>query len=201
MKTLFYLSASPRGERSHSRTMGNHFLRQFLAARPDWRVDELDLSQHSLPELDATLVSARMKISAGEELDEGERAAWEAVKLEFRRFAASDFYLISTPLWNFGLPYSLKHYIDFITQPGIAFGSRDHKASHGVLEGRRMAVVYATGAPESDERGDLIKRHLENWAEFVGIHVSCFRHSPYEAGSRERCEMAIDSYLEDLVLP
>ncbi len=201
MKTLFYLSTSPRGERSHSRKMGNYFLKQFLTTRPDWRVDELDLSQHSLPEMGATLVSARMKVAAGEEPDERERAAWEAVKLEFHRFEASDFYLISMPLWNFGLPFALKHYIDLITQPGLAFESRGHKASRGVLDGRRMAVVYTTGSPESDERGDLVKQHLKKWAEFVGIHVSCFRHSPYEAGSRERCEIAIDSYLEDLILP
>lgn len=201
MKTMFYLSVSPRGERSHSKEMGRYFVKSFFPGRPNWRVDELNLSEHPVPEMDAVLVSARMKIAAGERLDPEEQTAWESVKQEFRRFEASDFYLISMPLWNFGLPCALKRYIDFLTQPGIAFESSNGKASPGVLNGRRMAVVCASSLPADDPRGDLAKRQLELWGGFLGMNVAFFRFSPYEAGSRERCEIAIDAYLEDLKLP
>lgn len=37
------------------------------------------------------------------------------------QFTAADKYLFSLPMWNFGIPYKLKHYIDVIVQPGYTF--------------------------------------------------------------------------------
>ena len=32
--------------------------------------------------------------------------------------------LISTPMWNFGIPYKLKHWLDIINQPGLTASIR-----------------------------------------------------------------------------
>ena len=37
------------------------------------------------------------------------------------RLRDADAVLIATPMWNFGIPYKLKHWIDLITQPGTDF--------------------------------------------------------------------------------
>ena len=37
------------------------------------------------------------------------------------RLAQADRVLISTPMWNFGIPYKLKQWFDLIVQPGITF--------------------------------------------------------------------------------
>lgn len=39
----------------------------------------------------------------------------------FDRFAAADAYLFSVPMWNAGVPYALKQWIDIISQPGWLF--------------------------------------------------------------------------------
>ena len=40
----------------------------------------------------------------------------------FRRFDAADRYLFSVPMWNAGVPYILKQFIDVVSQPGLVFG-------------------------------------------------------------------------------
>ena len=57
----------------------------------------------------------------GEQPSASERTAWAEVEALFARFNAADKYLFSVPMWNLGLPYILKHYIDVITQPGLAW--------------------------------------------------------------------------------
>ena len=48
-------------------------------------------------------------------------SAWAGVRAIVDRFKSADKLLISVPMWNFGIPYALKHYIDVITQPGLTF--------------------------------------------------------------------------------
>ena len=37
------------------------------------------------------------------------------------RLSLADRVLISTPMWNFGIPYKLKQCFDLIIQPGLTF--------------------------------------------------------------------------------
>ena len=36
-------------------------------------------------------------------------------------FLDADAYLLTTPMWNFSIPYAVKYYIDAIVQPGYLF--------------------------------------------------------------------------------
>ncbi|OGK10273.1 MAG: hypothetical protein A2W80_08310 [Candidatus Riflebacteria bacterium GWC2_50_8] len=39
---------------------------------------------------------------------------------------AADIIIISVPMWNFGMPYRLKHYLDVIVQPRHLFCYTDN---------------------------------------------------------------------------
>jgi FMN-dependent NADH-azoreductase len=44
---------------------------------------------------------------------------------DISQFLAADVCLISSPIWNFSIPYALKYYIDAIVQPGYLFSFKD----------------------------------------------------------------------------
>src|SRR5215470_16535251 len=91
------------------------------AANPGARIETLDLWATDLPRLDGATIDAKYAILAGEPHDPGQAAAWRAVTDAIAHFTRPDRLLLSVPMWNFNVPYVLKHYIDVITQPTLTF--------------------------------------------------------------------------------
>ena len=91
----------------------------------------------------------------------------------FNRFNKADKYVFSLPMWNFGVPYKLKHYIDVITQPGLSFSFSPETGYSGLVTGKPAAVIYARGGEYSssdDAVGmDFQRRYLELWLGFIGF--------------------------------
>eukprot|EP00092_Neocalanus_flemingeri_P031077 GFUD01033757.1.p1 GENE.GFUD01033757.1~~GFUD01033757.1.p1 ORF type:complete len:262 (-),score=77.86 GFUD01033757.1:50-835(-) len=56
-----------------------------------------------------------------------------------------DMVVISTPMWNYSVPYVLKQYIDTVVQPGINFCD-ENQASLEHLKGRHLVVFSSAGA-------------------------------------------------------
>ena len=91
----------------------------------------------------------------------------------FDRFAAADVYVFNTPMWNHGVPYMLKQWIDIITQPGWAFGFDPAQGYSGLMSGKQAVVlyssgVYADGRPASYGT-NFLTPNFEDWLNFVGI--------------------------------
>lgn len=173
MATLLYVEASPRKQRSHSIKAAEAFLAAYAHAHPGDRIDRLDLWQETLPRFDGDMLNAKYSIMHGETPGEAERAAWATVEALFKRFAAADKYVFSIPMWNFGLPYVLKHYIDVITQPGLAWRFDPASGTYSGLVSGKVLAVYASGgvyhAGSGAEAFDLQRPAFENWLAFIGL--------------------------------
>ena len=101
-----------------------------------------------------------------------EVAAWNEVQEIFDRFNAADKYVFSVPMWNFGIPYKLKHYIDVITQPGMAWSFSPDTGYSGLVSGSVVAIYSSAGVYHDGsgaEAFDLQKPYFENWLAFVGL--------------------------------
>ncbi|MEM7466184.1 MAG: NAD(P)H-dependent oxidoreductase [Pseudomonadota bacterium] len=172
MTTLLYIESSPRKERSHSINVANTFLEAYAAANPGDEIDRLDLWDLSLPEFDGDRLNAKYAVMQGGSPSGGEIAAWNEVQTLFDRFNAADKYVFSVPMWNFGIPYKLKHYIDVITQPGMAWSFSPDTGYSGLVSGK-VAAIYSSAGVYHDGSGaeafDLQKPYFENWLGFVGL--------------------------------
>ncbi|MFC5789049.1 flavodoxin family protein [Agromyces tardus] len=173
MTTLLHVSASPRGEASESLAIARTFLDAFRAANPAASVDEWDLWDGSLPAFGPDGAGAKMRIFAGEQPVGPQETAWHRARLAFERFAAADLYLFSLPMWNAGIPYIAKQFIDVVSQPGMVFGFDPEAGYTGLLDGRRAAVVY-TSAVYGEERprsfgSDFQQPYFEDWLNWAGI--------------------------------
>lgn len=173
MASLLYVEASPRKQRAHSIKAAEAFLAAYTRANPTDHIDRLDLWQEALPRFDGDMLNAKYSIMHGETPGDAERAAWASVETLFKRFAAADKYVFSIPMWNFGLPYVLKHYIDVITQPGLAWRFDPASGTYSGLVSGKVLAVYASGgayhAGSGAEAFDLQRPAFENWLAFIGL--------------------------------
>ncbi len=76
------------------------------------------------------------------------------------QFVSADAYLFVTPMWNFGLPYLLKHYFDLVIRPGWTFALGE-QGTTGILGGRHAYAVITRGFDYSPESGKAQYNHLE----------------------------------------
>ncbi|QDS91699.1 FMN-dependent NADH-azoreductase [Roseimaritima multifibrata] len=172
MSKLLYIESSPRKQRSKSITVAKAFLEKYQAVHPGDEVVTLDLWQRKLPEFDGYTIDAKYQVLHGHGFDPDQEAAWKSVVEICDEFKSADKYVISLPMWNFGIPYKLKHYIDVLTQPGQTFSFDPATGYSGLVTGKPVAVVYARGgAYGSDEaKGmDLQKGYMDLLLGFIGF--------------------------------
>ena len=108
----------------------------------------------------------------GQNPTQSEQSAWLEIESIFSEFNEADKYVFSVPMWNFGLPYVLKHYIDVITQPGLAWSFSPESGYSGLVTGKVLAIYATGGAYETGsetEALDLQKPAFEGWLGFVGL--------------------------------
>ena len=55
-------------------------------------------------------------------------------------FKSADKYVFSLPMWNFGIPYKLKHFIDVLVQPGLTFSFSPETGYKGLVTGKPAVV-------------------------------------------------------------
>ncbi len=171
MAKLLYIESSPRKERSKSIEVSNAFLEAYKAANPSDEVVTLDLWDKQLPEFDGYTIDAKYQVLHGQGFDADQATAWQAVVDVCDEFKSADKYVISVPMWNFGVPYKFKHYIDVIAQPGQTFSFDPATGYSGLVTGKPVAVIYARGGSYGGEGSgmDHQKPYVEQILGFFGF--------------------------------
>ncbi len=169
MKTLLYIKASPRNERSHSHTTAQAFLTAYQQKNPQDKIITIDLFKQSLPEFDNFAAESKYAIMHGKEKTAEQVKKWAQVEKVIEQFKSADKYLISAPMWNFSIPYKLKHYIDIIVQPSYTF-TVTNGSYKGLAGGKPICLILARGASyENDSPIAFQKRYLEFILGFIGF--------------------------------
>ncbi|HEV2673694.1 MAG TPA: NAD(P)H-dependent oxidoreductase [Aliidongia sp.] len=174
MTHILYIEASPRKARSASTEIARHALAAWRSEDATVTVDTLDLWSESLPEFDGPAMEAKYAGLSGTPLTAEQAAAWSQIRALAGRFLAADALVVAAPLWNFSIPYKLKHLIDVVSQKDLLF-TFDESGFGGLLRGRKALVICARGLDYSPSAAtpagtyDFQKPYLETWLQFVGI--------------------------------
>lgn len=173
MAKLLYIESSPRKSRSSSIACSNVFLESYLQAHPQDSVVLLDLWKKDLPPFNGEVIDAKYAIMHNEQKSEAQVQAWKAVEEIIEEFKSADKYVISIPMWNYSIPYRLKHYIDLLVQPGYAFKVNPDGGYEGLFKGKKALVIYSSGGAYGAETGvqnlDFQKPYMKLILEFIGI--------------------------------
>ena len=169
MSTLLLINSSPRGDASAGTQAANIFVEALPA---EVEVNRLDLFDADLPEVTVEITSAKIKFAMGLDLTEEEARQWSAITKLVEQFVSADSYLFAIPMWNFGIPYKLKQYIDLITHPGLTF-TRDEHGPRGLASGA-ATLIYARGGDYSPKDGkpdpfDFQSPYMNAWVPMVGL--------------------------------
>jgi FMN-dependent NADH-azoreductase len=169
---LLHLACSPRAD-SESSAGARIFLDHFRQARPDWDIDVMNLWKDHLPEFEGYILEAKYARIGGRGFTDSQRDAFAIAERIAVRFALADRVLISTPMWNFGIPYKLKQWIDVITQPGLTFRFDPSQGYLPLLKDRPTIVILASGSDfiTGMNRGriDMATPYLREALRFIGV--------------------------------
>ncbi len=173
MTKLLYIKASPRAERSISIRLADEFLAAYKSKYPKAEIDEIDLWHANLPEFDGDSAAAKVSFFGEPEMNATQRTVYDELVAIFNRFNAADDYLVAAPLWNFGVPYKLKQYIDLLSMPGTLFGWDPAKGYLGLLKNKRATTIHTAAIymPHlSKAYGiDHMTSYLADWFNFAGV--------------------------------
>lgn len=172
MPQLLHISASPRKGRSASREAAHAFVAAWQGRHADGVVDNLDVWTTPLPEFDGAALEAKYAGLAGQPLSAEQAKVWDEIRKLAARFTAADVILFSVPMWNYNIPYRLKHLIDAVSQKDLLF-TFDERGQIGMLGGRRGIVVSARGVALEGAfpRGEFDHQtsYMKLWFKMVGV--------------------------------
>ena len=173
MSKILYIESSPRKSRSSSIAITKTFLDQYKSLHPDDEIVTIDLWKKKLPRFDQDVIDAKYALLHNKQHTDAQKQAWKAVEEVIAEFKDADKYLLSVPMWNFSIPYPLKHYIDVLVQPGYTFRVTPEGSFEGLIAGKPIFLVYARGGaygPGSHaEMFDLQTAYMNTILKFIGF--------------------------------
>ena len=167
--SILLIQASPRGERSHSRKLGNKYAEVWQASHPEGRITLRDVGHNPPPFVDeAWVAGAFAGADAPPEVTQALAVSDEYVK----ELLAAEEIVIATPIYNLSIPAALKAWIDQIVRVGLTFGFSENGLT-GLLTGKKAKIILASG---SDFRPDgaygaynFLEPYLRGILAFIGI--------------------------------
>ena len=171
---LLEIQSSPRGESSDSITLTKSFIEACNSDNNSIVVDTLNVWHESLPEFDYEAIGAKYKAVKREATTEAESNVWQRIQSLIQRFQNADRIVLGTPMWNFGLPYKLKHLIDLVAQRNYLF-AYDGKQYGPLLNIEKAVGVYTRGSrfledsPIPPSQFDHQASYLDFWLQLVGV--------------------------------
>lgn len=172
MAKLLYIQASPRGGRSRSIKVADAFADAYRKANPGDEVATIDLFTADVPTFDGDAIASKYAILRGGKPTDEQQKTWKTVERLIEEFKSADKYLLAVPMWNFGIPYRLKQYIDNLIQPGYTFAVTPEGQYEGLVTGKRAMVAYARGGDYAGADAtaiDFQQRYMELALGFIGI--------------------------------
>lgn len=210
MTRLLYLEASPRHENSFSSRMAKAFLETYRELNPADEIDHYHLFDDPIPEFDAEAARQKMEHIA-RLIKEGKGiepiGKWAEVLGAIDRLKAADKVVISSPMWNYSIPYRLKQYLDVVVQPGLTFGVNRRGEYVGLLKNKKMQLLLSSGSrykprfplPDDGPKTDFQRWYLEHMSRYIGISdVSTVKMEPTDAAPADEVAEIFTSKLEEV---
>ncbi len=166
MKTLLQIRSSIFADNGQSSQLANRFIEKWRAANPGGRVIVRDLALDPIPHLDAARFGAFLA-------KPGEHTAEQAVVVSqsdalIEELKNADVVVLGLPMYNFGIPSTLKAYFDHIARGGVTFRYTD-KGPVGLLTGKQVYVFAARGGLYAGTPKDTQTAYVREFFGFLGM--------------------------------
>ena len=198
---LLHVVATPRPEESNTMQIANAFLESLKMKVPNLEVDVLNLFARDLPAMAGSNIETKYTLMVGQPIDKRHGESWKQIETLIEHFISSDIYLITVPMWNFSIPYTLKYYIDCIVQPGYLFKYNEQGQPIPLVHNKKMICITSRGGDYSESSPfhayDFQEGYLQAIFRFVGISDIQFINAQPMDITPELREAAINKAIEE----
>jgi FMN-dependent NADH-azoreductase len=176
MKKILNIVSSVSGNNSFSIKLSESILEKLQTTYPGSEITTRDLAKHPFPHLEESYLTA---LFGPEETRAPEhKAAIEHSDAAVKQLLEADIIVIGVPVYNFGIPSTLKSWVDHIVRAGITF-NYGANGPEGLVKGKKVYLAIASGAVFSEgpfKAYDFAEPYLRATLGFMGMtDVEVFR--------------------------
>jgi len=190
MKTLLQIQSSLFNGNGQSSALAGEFVDAWTAAHPESRVIRRDLAADPVPHLTAERFQAFLAAPAARTPEQQAIAGYSDALVEELR--AADVIVIGLPMYNFGVPSTLKAYFDHVARSGITFRYTE-KGPQGLLTGKKVYVLAARGGLYAGTPADTQTAYVRDFLRFLGLDDVEFVYAEGLAMGAEPKAQALDA--------
>ncbi len=165
MTHILEISSSGRTADSVTRTLTGDLVDALRQQSPGALLVRRDLSD-GVPFVDADWIAANF--TPEDERTENQRAVLHTSDTLVDELKAADTLVIGAPIYNFGIPATLKAWVDQVARARVTFRYTPD-GPVGLLAGKRAFVVVASGGVTPDSPVDFATPYLRQALRFLGI--------------------------------
>jgi len=165
MTNILHIKASIRGPESISSALGDRIVAT-LGEKGDASITTRDIAAQDLPFVSAERFAANLAPAGERTPEQAELAAIADALIE--ELEAADTIVISTPVYNFGVPASLKAWADLVARAGRTF-KYTQDGPVGLMTGKKAYVAAASGGTKIGSEIDHMSPWLTFFLGFLGI--------------------------------
>lgn len=171
---ILHVITSPKLTDSASLELSKTILGKLLDKYPDSTIEEL--KPGFMPHVDSDFLDAYY--IPKEKQSEEQKNILKISDNALEQLNRADIIVIGLPMYNFGIPSSLKAWIDQIARPGIAFTYNENGPT-GLISNKKVYLAISSGGVYSDgssKFADHAESYLRTVLAFIGItDVSSYR--------------------------
>ena len=166
MKTLLQIRSSIFSNDGQSSRLAERFVARWSASNPGGKVIVRDLAKEPIPHLDAARFGAFL--AKPEERTPAQQAVVDYSDALIGELKRADVVVLGLPMYNFGVPSTLKAYFDHVARVGETFKYTE-KGPVGLLTGKKVYVFAARGGMYAGTPNDTQTPFIRIFLSFLGM--------------------------------
>ncbi|MEQ8830616.1 MAG: NAD(P)H-dependent oxidoreductase [Alphaproteobacteria bacterium] len=201
MTTLLHIDASPRAERSLTRTLSAAFIDSWRTVRPDDQVIRRDIGLQPPPALTEAWIAAAF--TAPEARTPAQDDILSLSDTLITELEHADVVVIGTPMHNYGMPTALKAWVDHVIRIGRTFSfdlERGDFPLRPTLSGKHLALLTSAGEFGFEPGGvreamNHLDTHIRAIQHYLGIAQTHHVAIEYQEFGDQRHKQSVDAAL------
>ncbi|MFT5658214.1 MAG: FMN-dependent NADH-azoreductase [Gammaproteobacteria bacterium] len=165
MTQILRIDASANSTGASSKKLGDALIVKLQMANPGVNITLRDLNEQP-SFIDESWVKANLTPADERSNEQKERLAFSDTLID--ELQSADRILLTTPMYNFSVPATLKAWIDMVCRAGISF-QYTSEGPVGLLKNKPVDIIITTGGVPLQSPVDFVSDYLKQIFRFIGI--------------------------------
>lgn len=164
--TILQLNTSIFGDDGQSSRLADEFVSRLRQRQRDTRVIRRDFAETPVPHLTSDRFRAALTPASQRTAEQGMDAA--IADQLVAELSAADILVIGLPMYNFGVPSSLKAWFDHVARAGTTFRYTE-QGSQGLMSNKKVYVLATRGGVYVGTSADQQTPYVKQFLSFLGM--------------------------------